>query len=195
MGCGCNKNKQNMGNTFAQGPGPSRVINTEVVPEFRPQTTEPPKNFFAKKLGMVQSFAGAIVSRGLANIKINKPTKQLRALSCFGNMNTGGILPPCEHLKQSSTPGKYFCGGCGCGDKPHTWLTIEGEQYSQLDYPKVVCPINMPGFSNYEQSKPDEAISPITRRYFIEQIDFGEVLKINVTLPETPEELKTPEPT
>ena len=184
-----------MGNTFAQGPGPSRVINTEVVPEFRPQTTEPPKNFFAKKLGMVQSFAGAIVSRGLANIKINKPTKQLRALSCFGNMNTGGILPPCEHLKQSSTPGKYFCGGCGCGDKPHTWLTIEGEQYSKLDYPKLVCPINMPGFSNYEQSKPDEAISPITRRYFIEQIDFGEVLKINVTLPETPEELKTPEPT
>ena len=81
MGCGCNKNKQNMGNTFAQGPGPSRVINTEVVPEFRPQTTEPPKNFFAKKLGMVQSFAGAIVSRGLANIKINKPTKEVEKLN------------------------------------------------------------------------------------------------------------------
>ena len=51
----------------------------------------------------------------------------------------------------------------------------------------------MPGFSNYEASKPDESVSPITRRYYIEQIDFGEVLKLNVTLPEKPQDPPKPE--
>lgn len=164
MGCGCNKNKN---------------------PEFKNQ--EPPanpQNIFSKKLGMVQSFATALASRGFGNNKVNKATKQLRVLSCFGNKHLGGELPPCEHLKESSTPGKHFCGGCGCGDKPGTWLMAEGENYSKLDYPKLNCPLNMPGFTNYQPSKPDEAQEPVTRRHYIENIDYNEVIKITVSLPE-----------
>ena len=51
----------------------------------------------------------------------------------------------------------------------------------------------MPGFNNYEQSKPDESVSPITRRFYIEQIDFGEVLKMNVSLPDRIEPPQKPE--
>jgi hypothetical protein len=185
MGCGCNKNKQ--------PTVPGQTTNTNQV-EFRKETNpQDAKGILSRKLGMVQSFAASLVSRGIADSKINKPSKQLRALSCFGNKDIGGQLPPCEYLKSSETPGKFFCGGCGCGDKPHTWLTIEGEAYSKLDYPKLSCPLRMPGFSNYESSKPDESNSPITRRYYIEQIDFGEVLKLNVTLPEKPQDPPKPQ--
>ena len=142
------------------------------------------KEQLGRKLGMVQSFASAIASRGFNNAKINRPTKQLRVLSCFGTNKDGGVLPQCEYLRNSSTPGKHFCGGCGCGDKPHTWLMAEGEEYSKLDYPRLNCPLKMPGFSNYEPSQPEEAVIPITRRYFIENIDYREVDKIPVTLPE-----------
>ena len=175
MGCGCNKNKENN-------------------PEFRPQTTEEVKGTLSKKIGMVQSFATALASRGFGNNKVNKATKQLRVLSCFGNKHLGGELPPCEHLKESSTPGKHFCGGCGCGDKAATWLMSQGEEYSKLDYPKLHCPLNMPGFTNYQPSKPDEAESPITRRYYIENIDYNEVAKTPVTLPEKTETPAVPQP-
>jgi len=159
-------------------------------PEFKKReilTADTLKQQLGRKIGMVQSFAQAIASRGFTNNKINKPTKQLRVLSCFGNSDKGGPLPPCEYLRNSSTPGKHFCGGCGCGDKPHTWLTAEGDEYSKLDYPKLNCPLNMPGFANYEQSKPEEATPPITRRYYIENIDYHEVDSISVTLPEKTE--------
>ena len=188
MGCGCNKNKQNQ-QPAAEGETPVSP-NLEFRKESNPQDV---KGLLSRKIGMVQSFASALVSRGLSDQKINKSAKQLRAISCFGNKHIGGQLPPCEYLKDSETPGKFFCGGCGCGDKPHTWLTIEGEEYSKLDYPKLTCPLHMPGFSNYEASKPDESVSPITRRYYIEQIDFGEVLKLNVTLPEKPQDPPKPE--
>ena len=143
------------------------------------------KEQLGKKIGMVQSFASSITSRGLSNNKINKPIKQLRVLSCFGNQQQGGELPPCEYLKNSTVlPGKHFCGGCGCGDKPHTWLVADGEQYSKLDYPRLSCPLKMPGFTNYEASKPEEAGPPPTRRHYIENINYSEIEKIPVTLPE-----------
>ena len=44
----------------------------------------------------------------------------------------------------------------------------------------------MPGFTNYEKSKPDEAEAPITRRFYIEQMPYKEMEKINVTNPEPP---------
>jgi hypothetical protein len=170
MGCGCNKNNQNN-------------------PEFRQEgNPEQAKTILSQKMGMIQSFATALTSRGLAGHKVNKATKQLRVLSCFGNKHLGGELPPCEHLKESTTPGKHFCGGCGCGDKPMTWLTSNGEEYSKLDYPKLNCPLNMPGFTNYQPSKPDEADEPITRRYYIENIDYNQVAGIPVTLPENKQE-------
>ena len=200
MGCGCNKNKSNQPQTnqFLVEPTAEELNNpiltsSESVEFRKEKNPEESKTVFSRKLGMVQSFAKAVVSRGLADQKINKPVKQLRVLSCFGNKDVGGQLPPCEYLKDSETPGKHFCGGCGCGDKPHTWLTIEGQEYSKLDYPKLVCPLKMPGFNNYEQSKPDESVSPITRRFYIEQIDFGEVLKMNVSLPDRIEPPQKPE--
>ena len=213
-GCGCNKNKNIENNDASIRPMiPSFVEQTSLNHPIRldpsavhsppekvePETAEETKTEFRKrevvtpeslkeqlgrKLGMVQSFAQAIASRGLLYNKINKPTKQLRVLSCFGNTDKGGQLPPCEYLRNSSNPGKHFCGGCGCGDKPHTWLMAEGQEYSKLDYPKLQCPLNMPGFANYEPSKPDEANSPITRRYYIENIDYKEVDNIPVSLPE-----------
>ena len=155
--------------------------------EFQARTVESAKTLkeqLGKKIGMVQSFANAVTSRGLGNNKINKPIKQLRVLSCFGNKEQGGELPPCEYLKQSTVmPGKHFCGGCGCGDKPHTWLVSQGEEYSKLDYPRLSCPLKMPGFTNYEPSKPEEMGPPPSRRNYIENINYTEVEKIPVTLP------------
>jgi hypothetical protein len=148
------------------------------------------KNIISKKIGMIQSFAMSLTSRGLNEKKINKATKQLRVLSCFGDKHMGGVLPPCEHLKESKTPGQYFCGGCGCGDKQGTWLVANGTDYSKLDYPKLNCPINMPGFTNYVPSKPDESIPPITRKYFIENIEFDGLNKMPVTLPDMPDAMK-----
>ena len=48
----------------------------------------------------------------------------------------------------------------------------------------------MPGFTNYAPSKPDEAISPITRKYYIENINFEDLNKMPVTLPDMPEAIQ-----
>lgn len=136
---------------------------------------------------MIQSFASAMASRGLTDNKVNKPEKQLRVLSCFGNRHSGGVLPPCEHLKKSDVEeGQYYCGACGCGDKKMTWLLAKGEEYSKLDYPKLHCPLAMPGFSNYSESEAHEAEQPITRKYYIENMNFDDVSKVEVTLPDAP---------
>ena len=137
-----------------------------------------------EKFGMAKNFAQAIISRGVNNKKVDETTKRLRVLSCLGD---GGDLIPCEYLRTSQKdPTKKYCGGCGCGDRKGTWLIAEPKEYSKLDYPKVVCPLNMPGFTNYEESSPDEAKSPITRRYFIEQMTEDQVEKIQVSIPEPP---------
>lgn len=108
-------------------------------------------------------------------------------MSCFGNKSSGGELPPCEFLRKSKTEGKFFCGGCGCGDKPLTWLNATETEYSKLDYPKVNCPLQMPGFANYTESSEEESIAPITRRYYIENMNFDQVQSVPVTIPEPPE--------
>jgi hypothetical protein len=55
----------------------------------------------------------------------------------------------------------------------------------------------MPGFTNYEKSSPDEALPPITRRFYIENMPMAEVEKVSVTSPEvavnTNQENKNPE--
>ena len=45
----------------------------------------------------------------------------------------------------------------------------------------------MPGFTNYEESEPDEADEPVTRRYYIEQMDIEEISNTKVTLHTPPE--------
>ena len=141
------------------------------------------KKSLKDRIGMVGSFAMAMASRGINNNRIDKKTKQLRVLSCHGK----GELPPCEYLRQSKgNPKESFCGGCGCGDRKQTWLVSDGNEYGKLDYPKVSCPLKMPGFTNYEPSSPDEAKSPITRRHYIEQMDMKDVDSVNVTINGTP---------
>ena len=66
-------------------------------------------------------------------------------------------------------------------------MIAEADEYSKLDYPKVVCPLQMPGFYNYEESEPDEANDPITRRYYIEQMSEEDVSKVKVHIPDPPE--------
>ncbi|MAE81591.1 MAG: hypothetical protein CMB80_02555 [Flammeovirgaceae bacterium] len=165
--------------------------------QFRSVPIDPNKRGIRQKLSMVQSFAVALASRNLGNKKINTPVKQLRVLSCFGNQDQGGILPPCEHLMDSDVDeGKKYCGACGCGDKKMTWLVQEADEYSKLDYPKVACTLQMPGFTNYVVSTPDEAEEPVTRKYYIENIDYKEIQKVPVKIGEKPphppeEEAKT----
>ena len=143
-----------------------------------------------KGFGMAQSFAQSLVSRGFTNKKTEPYTKKLRVLSCFGNEINQGELPPCEHLKKSKTEGKFFCGGCGCGDRKNTWLNSATDEYSKLDFPNLSCPLKMPGFSNYEPSEPEEAIDPITRRYYIETVDDSIVESISTTTPIMPDDVE-----
>lgn len=176
MSCGCNKKNQNNENS-------ENIENKQSV-EFRKQEVKNDPSL-SNKVSMIQNFASAIVSRGISNNKVSLPVKQLRVASCFGNMESGGELPPCEHLKISSTPGKFYCGGCGCGDRKGTWLNAKNDEYSKLDYPKLACPLQMPGFSNYEKSKEDEGVSPITRRWYIEnKLTYQDLQKIEVTIHE-----------
>lgn len=149
-------------------------------PKFRKVAIDPNQRGIKKKLSMVQSFASALASRNVTNKKINTAVKQLRVLSCFGD---GKQLPACEYLEDSKVEeGKKFCGACGCGDRKMTWLISEADEYSKLDYPKLSCPLNMPGFSNYIMSTPDEAEEPITRKYYIENIDYKEVQQVAVKI-------------
>ena len=170
-GCNCAKNKK----------------------KFKEQDLPDQGGFFKNKMSMVQNFATSLTSRGLGNKKINRATKQLRVLSCIGNENVGGELPPCEHLMSSEADdgtGKKYCGACGCGDRKGTWLIADFNEYSKLDYPKVTCPLQMPGFTNYRPSTPEEAEKPETRKYYIENISYRDLEKTPVTLPELTEEQK-----
>jgi len=130
------------------------------------------KKSLKDRIGMVGSFAAAMASRGLSNNKIDKKTKQLRVLSCIGK----GELPPCEYLRTSKVD----------SERKATWLVSDANEYGKLDYPKVSCPLNMPGFSNYEPSSPDEAKSPITRRHYIEQMQMKDVESVSVTVNGSP---------
>jgi len=111
-----------------------------------------PQSFLSK----AKSYAEAVVSRGLNDKECSPETKQLRLMSCHGDGTE--TLPPCADRKNSNKfEGSFFCGACGCGDKKSTQLiniTVNGEkQYSKLDYPKVSCPLKMPGFTDYQPSQ------------------------------------------
>ena len=140
------------------------------------------RNIMKRGFTMLQSFAKSVASRGLTNKKADIAVKQLRVLSCFGDESIGGKIERCEHLRTSETPGKYYCGGCGCGDKPRTWLTSNDNTYSKLDYPKLNCPLNMPGFSNYNTTTVRD-----TRKFDIERYNVNDLVNITVSSPEPPE--------
>jgi len=133
-------------------------------------------------LNKVGSFATAYASRGLSNNKAAESVKSLRVLSCHG----GAGLEPCPYRQNSEKFSEsYFCGGCGCGDKSSTQLinvkNDKGEeQYSKLDFPKVVCPLHMPGFSNYVESSQEETKN--SRKVVIETSYGVEYIKNNSNL-------------
>lgn len=141
---------------------------------------------------MLKSFAMSMASRGLKNKKVDIPVKKLRVLSCFGDQEYGGQLPPCEHLAESKTEGKSYCSGCGCGDKKRTWLLAEGDEYSKLDHPKLTCPLKMPGFTDYvtEDDGVAERMQPNNRKYIIENYSYISLNRISVTSPGAPPEVE-----
>lgn len=127
---------------------------------------------FVGKTNIIQkakSFGQSVASRGLTNKKANEETKALRNLSCHGLEELG--LAPCADRKNSAKfENSFYCGACGCGDKKMTQLVtlmVDGkEQYSKLDFPKVSCPLKMPGFTNYHPS--EEGVSENSRKKTIE---------------------------
>lgn len=121
-------------------------------------------------------YAMSIASRGLKNKTVDIPTKQLRVLSCFGHED----IPSCPYIQKSKDNGKHYCGKCGCGDKKTTWLIAEGKEYSKLDYPVLNCPIQMPGFTNYDPNFYDKESNE--RREKIENFDVNKLQYIQVTI-------------
>jgi|LakMenEpi03Aug12_release.lakeMendotaPanAssembly.Ray.scaffolds.fasta_scaffold322639_3 hypothetical protein len=123
----------------------------------------------------IMSFAMAIASRGFSDSKIDLPTKKLRYISCFGNAE----LPKCSKLKKSDKSEFYYCGGCNCGDHSHTWLVKNEGEYSKLDYPKLNCPLKMPGFTNYDPNNPKQDLD---RKKIIENMSMEKLNFVNVTV-------------
>jgi hypothetical protein len=122
--------------------------------------------------GKAKSFTQSMISRGLNNNKASEETYSLRVLSCNGtNIEKG--LPPCPHRMNSTKfENSFYCGACGCGDKQLTQLmpfTVNGKMidYTKLNYPKVNCPLEMPGFTNYK-SNAESAKTANDRKQFIE---------------------------
>jgi hypothetical protein len=139
-----------------------------------------------------KSLAKAYASRGLSNNKAQESIKSLRVLSCHGNTD----LPPCPHRVNSEKfKDSFYCGACGCGDRGPTQLVNilneKGEkEYSKLDFPKVVCPLSMPGFSNYEKWK-EEDQNP--RKNVIESMFGIDYIMKNSNLNETEKESENDE--
>lgn len=148
-------------------------METPDINQIREQKMVEQKNMMQK----AAAFASSVASRGVTNKKAEKEVKELRQLSCHGD----ATLAPCSQRKPSAKfEGSFFCGACGCGDKQGTQLvdlTIKDkENYGKLDYPKVWCPLNMPGFQPYKPTseEPPEATNnrkkEIENRFGIEYI-------------------------
>jgi len=123
------------------------------------------------------SFAQSMASRGLNNNKASPETLSLRVLSCHGNSN---ILPPCpRRMNSAKYEGSHYCGACGCGDKPLTQLTPHQDngkmvEYTKLHHPKVTCPLEMPGFTNYKSCADNEKTANVRKQFieFNEGVDY-----------------------
>jgi hypothetical protein len=129
-------------------------------------------------------FAASLASRGINNTKTDIETKKLRVLSCFGHDE----ISPCQHLKLSKNKQNHYCDKCGCGDHKHTWLVKSSEEYSKLDYPKLDCPLKMPGFTNYDPNFYTE--NSKQRKQQIENTDPEKLQFIQVTIGSNPQKEK-----
>lgn len=107
------------------------------------------KNYFLRnKFAKAWQLADSLVSRGLDG-RVSEEIRDIRDISCHGSDEMA--IEPCQHRLQSKKyKDSFICGACNCGDFSHTQLTnIDENHYSKLDYPRVHCPMKMPGFSNY----------------------------------------------
>lgn len=125
-------------------------------------------------------FAASLASRGLSSKKIDEKTKQLRVLSCFGHDS----ISSCPYLKKSKNNVNHYCDKCGCGDHKHTWLIKDSVNYSKLDYPRLNCPVQMPGFSNYDPNFYNDDIRE--RKKQIENFDPQNLQFIQITIGNNP---------
>lgn len=123
----------------------------------------------------IMMLAMSIASRGIDNKRIDLATKQLRHVSCHGLDN----IIPCHNLVKSKKSNFYYCNGCGCGDHEHTWLEREEGKYSKLDYPVLNCPLNMPGFTNYDPNSPKDSLE---RKRAIEDLDPEKLKFVQITV-------------
>lgn len=126
---------------------------SQFLEKIQPQKDEKVKIKQSNIIDKAKSFASSMISKGLDEKKAPEETKALRILSCHGD-GTDQLLPCSERQNSKKYEGSFYCGACGCGDKQRTQLvniTINGEKndYSKLDYPKVSCPLKMPGFTDY----------------------------------------------
>jgi hypothetical protein len=108
------------------------------------------KNYFLRsRFAKAWQVADSLASRGLVGAKVSEEIRDMRDISCHGSETLG--LASCEsRLESKKHPNSFICEACNCGDFSHTQLTnLDENHYSKLDYPRVHCPKNMPGFSNY----------------------------------------------
>ena len=151
---------------------------SEQTPKQSDEKIEQEKPGFLEK---AKTFTESMISKGLNENKAESGTKTLRSLSCHGDENKK--LPPCsERMNSEKFPGSHYCGACGCGDKEMTQLSPRklenGEDaYIKLDFPRVHCPLKMPGFTNYLPS--EKGVSENPRKVFIELTYGREVVKAN----------------
>lgn len=124
--------------------------NSNKTPRSKPPRPEPgtapdKAGFVQKAKNMAKSYA----SKGLSGKKADEETVELRNMSCHGLSDIG--LAPCEFRGTSEeNPGRNYCLECGCGDRQATWLNaLEKDEYTKLHFPKVSCPLKMPGFTDY----------------------------------------------
>lgn len=137
-----------------------------------------------KEAGLIKkaaTFAESMVSKGINNKKAEPATIHLRQLSCHGDSNNK--FPACSERRDSvKFPGSYYCNACGCGDKELTQLSTRkldnGENaYYKLEFPKVHCPLMMPGFTNYVPTTP--GVSENGRKKYIEFTNGIEYIREN----------------
>jgi hypothetical protein len=142
------------------------------------ETYKKPQAGFLKKAA---TFTQSMASKGINNKKAPPATIHLRQLSCHGD--NGNKLPPCsERMDSVKFPGSHFCGACGCGDKELTQLSTRkldnGENaYYKLEFPKVHCPLMMPGFTNYVPTTPGVSENP--HKKYIEFVNGIEYIREN----------------
>lgn len=133
---------------WSKGTPQQRPPASPPIPTPGPQRSEPqhPPSLLNKVKSAVESYA----SRGITQDKrCDEETKKVRLVSCHGDSAKG--IEPCQFRRDSEAEqGRFYCGECGCGDRAATWLNAkQPEDYTKLDFPKVVCPLSMPGFTNY----------------------------------------------